>query len=149
MVQPGRVVLPMEEKQFSETWSVFKHTPLMKYGAVIDLPQMSSDEVQVIEDCNETAPPSFTGSQYQPPKGERVFQLGDVACTKILESCVNDIGGSSATKPIVLVVDLTTHTGDFTRAFTHLLFGETGKTHHLYYSGFCETDTEAGLHESK
>ena len=149
MVQTGRVVLPIDEKHFAETWQVFRQTQLLKAGIVSDLPQLNPEEYLVIEDSAETALPSFTGQTFQPSKGERVFQLGDKACVKILESCCTEIGGQSATKPTVLFVDMTTHTGDFARAFTHLLYGEPGKSSHMYYMGFCENEMEASFFGTK
>lgn len=135
----------MDDKHFSETWQVFKQAPMFKTGLVSDLPQLPTDDLLFVEDSAETAVPSFTGDRFKPSPGERVFQLGDAACAKILESCCSEIGGQSATKPIVLFVDMTTHTGDFARAFAHHLFGEKGKNQHLYYMGFCETEMEAAF----
>ena len=73
MVQPGRFVLPMGDKEFHQTYSIFKHIPLMKKGCVNALPLPPAEELQIIEDCSDTAMPSFTGDTYKPSKGERVF----------------------------------------------------------------------------
>lgn len=142
MVQPGRFVLPMDEKDFSETWAVFKHTPLMKNGSVVDLPIPSADEISIIEDVGASAVPSFTGQNYVAPRGERVCQLGEEAASKVLRAAMTNIGGPTASKPVVLVVDATTHTGDFMKGFARELFGPTGKSVHMYYSGFCESENE-------
>ena len=136
-------MFPMDEKLLAENWKVFKHTPLCRTGSVSDLQICSADEVQVIEDSNESAPPSWTGENYKPPKAARVFQLGEIAAQKFLSSAIQDIGGQEAAKPVVLVIDLTTHTGDITKAFCNELFSDKGKAAHLYYCGFCESDLEA------
>ena len=142
-MQPGRLVLPMDDKHCGETWAIFKHTPLVKNGCITGLSFPNSDEIQFIEDCSDEAVPSIVGQNYQPPKGERVFQFGDEACQKVLQALISDIGGPGASKPTVLVVDMTTHTGDFARAFFREHFGTGGKSANMYYTGFCESEVEA------
>lgn len=131
----------MDDKHFGQTWSVWKSTPLMRNGSVQDIPFPT--DYQLIEDLSEVSPPSFSGAMVPLSKAERVFQLGDVACAKVLRTALQDLGGESKTKPIVLCVDLTTHTGDMAKAFISEALGGLGKGIHMYYSGFSVDDTAA------
>ena len=140
ILQPGRVLLPMDDKAHTATWQVWRNTDLLKKGCVTEC-EMNQDFI-TIEDLAEDAAPTSTQEYFQVSRPEKVQQIGSSATQQLLKSALTGVTARNGGKPVTLLVDLTMHTCDLGKGFLQEHFAGTANQH-MYYLGFAENETEA------
>ena len=136
LVQRGRFLLAMDEEISKSNLNLWKADPLVKKPLVEEAALTPTRDLLIIEDVSEDSLPSTTDltTSINPP--EKHQQIGLDAAKKLLCSLTAGLELNTG-RSALLVVDLSTHTGEMCKA--SLIEGEPAKLP-VYYLGFTTDD---------
>ena len=116
LISPGRIAT--SSLGTDEHLSIFSNTPLFKRPVVDDAVPVRGRDMIVDTNLDEDAPPSSTDADTSVKPPEKVFQIGNDAAAKVLQSILTDVQLNA--RGGILLVDTSNRTNDLARAFVDI-----------------------------
>ena len=137
---PARFLVSMEDDEVAtKTLTVWRSAPLFRKPLTEEAELVLTQNLLTIEDLDEEAVPSTTNPTTHVNPPEKAQQVGPDAARKVLRGVLQGLQSPSGMRTALLLVDLSLHTCDFTRAAMLESFG--GQLNMpLYYCGFGQTE---------
>ena len=116
LVQPGKILVPMDDKEAQALANQWRSAPLMKKPIVEEASLPLTRELILIEDLDPESLPSTTevATHVNPP--EKHQQIGLDASKKLLRGFLQGVESPTGNRCAVLVVDLSLHTCEVLKA---------------------------------
>lgn len=135
----GKILMPASPDDAKSTLTVWRRSPIFSRTLLQEADLVPTKEMLVIEDLSDTAVPASTDATTHINPPEKVQQIGIAAGQSLLRGVLTASGQDEGERKAHLVVDLTTHTADVTRAFVQDSLSKTFAAP-TYYIGFTASE---------
>ena len=135
----GKILMPASTEDAKASLTVWRRSPIFSRTLLQEADLVPTKEMLVIEDLSETAVPASSDATTHINPPEKVQQIGVTAGQALLRGFLTATGQDEGERKAHVVVDLTTHTTDVTRAFVHDCLSKAFAAP-TYYIGFTASE---------
>lgn len=138
LVLCGKILMPGDQELAKTTWQVWRKSHIFGRGLLEEADLLKTKDMLQVEDIGDESVPTCTDvtTHINPP--EKAQQLGVSAGQSLLRGFFNSTPDDGERRAQV-IIDLTVHTADITRAFIHERLGKSFGSP-CYYLGFTAND---------
>ena len=137
LVLCGKILMPGDQELAKTTWQVWRKSHIFGRGLLEEADLLKTKDMLQVEDIGDESVPTCTDvtTHINPP--EKAQQLGVSAGQSLLRGFFNSTPDDGERRAQV-IIDLTVHTADITRAFIHERLGKSFGSPCYYLGVHCQ-----------